>query len=192
MFFHNFFFNLCIQLFWFRLRDCGPPFEVVKRWKDVRGKVFPHSVFSLTLVLGLKIQRRRRQRERHKTIGLISKNNSSARALYVFVHFFAVLCKTTTRNDQIQGFVENVSTRRRIFHSPSQLERHSYQFSSRILRPRCTSWTNWNNRKVAEVTRSYFFKWRFRCRCRRRILRSLMTDSWRKYTHTRTHKNCLG
>ena len=44
----------------------------------------------------LKIRRRRRQRERHKTIGLISKNNSSARALYVFVHFFAVLCKTTT------------------------------------------------------------------------------------------------
>ena len=66
----------------------------------------------------LKIRRRRRQRERHKTIGLISKNNSSARALYVFVHFFAVLCKTTTWNDQIQGFVENVSTRRRIFHSP--------------------------------------------------------------------------
>ena len=67
----------------------------------------------------LKIRRRRRQRERHKTIGLISKYNSSARALYVFVHFFAVLCKTTTWNDQIQGFVENVSTRRRIFHSPS-------------------------------------------------------------------------
>ena len=45
----------------------------------------------------LKIRRRRRrQRERHKTIGLISKNNRSARALYVFVHFFAVLCKTTT------------------------------------------------------------------------------------------------
>ena len=44
----------------------------------------------------LKQRRRQRQRERHKTIGLISKNNRSARALYVFVHFFAVLCKTTT------------------------------------------------------------------------------------------------
>ena len=44
----------------------------------------------------LKQRQRRRQRERHKTIGLISKNNRSARALYVFVHFFAVLCKTTT------------------------------------------------------------------------------------------------
>ena len=28
-------------------------------------------------------RRRRRQRERHKTMGLISKNNSSARAFYV-------------------------------------------------------------------------------------------------------------
>ena len=31
----------------------------------------------------LKQRRRRRQRERHKTIGLISKNNSSARGFYV-------------------------------------------------------------------------------------------------------------
>ena len=31
----------------------------------------------------LKQRRRRRQRERHKTMGLISKNNSSARAFYV-------------------------------------------------------------------------------------------------------------
>ena len=34
--------------------------------------------------------------ERHKTVGVISKNNTYARALSVFVHFFAVLCKTTT------------------------------------------------------------------------------------------------
>ena len=59
----------------------------------------------------LKQRRRRRQRERHKTIGLMSKNNRSARASYVFVHFFAVPCNKTTRNDQIQSFVENVSTR---------------------------------------------------------------------------------
>ena len=38
------------------------------------------------------------------------------------------------------------------FNSPSLLERRSYQFSSRILRPHCTSSTNWNNRKVVEVT----------------------------------------
>ena len=51
-------------------------------------------------------------------IGLISK---SARASCIFVHFFAVLCKTTTSNDQIQGLKENVSTRRLIFFSLSEL-----------------------------------------------------------------------
>ena len=60
----------------------------------------------------------KKERERHKTIGLISK---SARASYMFVHFFAVLCKTTTSNDQIQGLKENVSTRRLIFFSLSEL-----------------------------------------------------------------------
>ena len=67
-----------------------------------------------------------------------------------------------------------MSTRRWIFHSPSLLERHSYQSSSRILRLHCTSWTNWNYREVVEVTRRYFFKWRFSCRCRRRCLSSLL------------------
>ena len=43
-----------------------------------------------------------------------SKNNRSASAFYILVHFFAVLCKTTTGNYQIRGFVENVNTRRRI------------------------------------------------------------------------------
>ena len=32
---------------------------------------------------------RRRQRERRKTMGLMSKNNRSARAFYILVHFFA-------------------------------------------------------------------------------------------------------
>ena len=47
---------------------------------------------------------------------LMSKNNRSARAFLILVHFFTVLCKTTTWNDQIQGFVENVNTRRWMFH----------------------------------------------------------------------------
>ena len=36
-------------------------------------------------------RRRRRQRRRYKTIGLVSKNNGSARAFYILVHFFAVI-----------------------------------------------------------------------------------------------------
>ena len=43
-----------------------------------------------------KQPRRRRQRERQKTIGFNDQNNDSARALDILVHFFAVLCKTTT------------------------------------------------------------------------------------------------
>ena len=92
--------------------------SLMKRLVSIKANFFHWSV-SESKIRDLKIRRRRRQRERHKTIGLISKNNSSARALYGFVHFFAVLCKTTTWTDQIQGFVENASTRRRIFHSPS-------------------------------------------------------------------------
>ena len=34
-------------------------------------------------------------------------HNVSAGVLYILVLFFAVLCKTTPRNDQFQGFIEN-------------------------------------------------------------------------------------
>ena len=64
----------------------------------------------------LKQRRWRRQRQRRETIDLMSKNNRSARAFYILVHFFAVLCKTTTWNNQILGFLENMSTRRWVFH----------------------------------------------------------------------------
>ena len=39
-------------------------------------------------------RRRRQQRRRYKTIGLVGKNNGSARsarAFYILVHFFAVI-----------------------------------------------------------------------------------------------------
>ena len=71
--------------------------------------------------------------------------------------------------------MENVRTLRWIFRSPFLLERRTYQFSSRVLRPHST--TNRNNRdwsSTVTVTRSYIFKWRFRCRCRRRCISSLM------------------
>ena len=44
-------------------------------------------------------RRRRRQRERHKFAYLVGKNNRfarHARAFFIFVHFFAVVSKTTT------------------------------------------------------------------------------------------------
>ena len=47
-----------------------------------------------------KQPRRRPQRECQKTLGFNEQNNDSARALDILVHFFAVLCKATTWNDQ--------------------------------------------------------------------------------------------
>ena len=61
----------------------------------------------------LKQRQRRRQRERHKFAYLVGKNNNfarPARAFFIFVHFFAVVSKTTTWNDQIWSFMKNVST----------------------------------------------------------------------------------
>ena len=62
----------------------------------------------------LKQRQRRRQRERHKFAYLGGKNNSfarPARAFFTFVHFFAVVSKTTTWNSQIWGFMDNVITK---------------------------------------------------------------------------------
>ena len=50
-----------------------------------------------------------------------------------------------------------------------------------IVRPHCTSWANWNNRKVVQETRTYSFKRRFRWRCRCGFLKSLIL-SWRRRT----------
>ena len=61
----------------------------------------------------LKQQQRRRQRERHKFAYLVAKKNSFARpagAFLTFVHFVAVVSKTTTRNSQVFGFMKNVSS----------------------------------------------------------------------------------
>ena len=47
----------------------------------------------------LKQRQRRRQRKRHKCAYLVGKNSSfarPARAFFTFVHFFAVVSKTTT------------------------------------------------------------------------------------------------
>ena len=80
-----------------------------------------------------------------------------------------------------------------MFHSLSQLERRSHLLCYWIVRPHCTSWTNWNNREVVQVTRSYIFKRRFRCRCRCGFLKSLIDSqgrSWRRvgYNHLISNK----
>ena len=46
-----------------------------------------------------ELKQQGRQRQPRKTIGLMSKNNCSARAFYILVHFFAVLCKTASERE---------------------------------------------------------------------------------------------
>ena len=53
--------------------------------------------------------RRRWRQERHQRKSLISRTMASARAFWILVHFFAVLCKTITWNDQVLCILENAS-----------------------------------------------------------------------------------
>ena len=58
----------------------------------------PHNVGNYVVNRELTQERRRRLRERHNTMGLMSKNKSSARparAFCMLVHFVAVLVLTT-------------------------------------------------------------------------------------------------
>ena len=114
----------------------------------------------------------------------IKKNNEQTQSLCTCVictlyMSLPISAKQQREMTNFKVFLENASTRRWIFHSPSLLESRSDQSSSWILRLHCTSWTNWNNREVVEVTRSYIFKRRFRCRCRRRCFNSPFTGSLR-------------
>ena len=70
-------------------------------------KIYPQVLTSLItpqiglfhVVRELKQRQRRRQRERHEFAYLVAKNNSfarPARAFFTFVHFVAVVSKTTT------------------------------------------------------------------------------------------------
>ena len=57
------------------------------------------SGLELAEIRELKQRQRRRQRERHEFAYLVGKNNSfarPARAFFTFVHFVAVVSKTTT------------------------------------------------------------------------------------------------
>ena len=127
----------------------GKGIQVEKRMKNL--PLCTHVFSRIFTSRELKRRRRRRQRQRRKTTGLMSKNNRSARAFYILVHFFAVLCKTRKWNDHIKGFVENVNARRWISHFLSSLVRPSYQFGSWIVHHFCKSWASWNDREVAQM-----------------------------------------
>ena len=115
------------------------------------------------IVMEFKKLLRRRPRERHKTIVFLRKT----KALYVRYKFwyisppcsskqqremtkFKVLWKTWVHDGKFVILCLNLDA------VPG------YHFCYWIVRPHCTSWTNWNNREVAEVTRTYIFNRRFR------------------------------
>ena len=68
-----------------------------------------------------------------------SQKQSMCTCVYGSVRFFAITSKKQREMTKFKGFLENVTTQRRI-------ERRFHKvFCSRILRPQCTSRTNWSN-----------------------------------------------
>ena len=63
----------------------------------------------------------------------MSENNGSVHVFSILIHFFAIPCKTTTSNEQIKDFAENVKTRQVIFISLFDVEKHPYEVSSRAI-----------------------------------------------------------
>ena len=64
------------------------------------------------------------------------QNNGCARAFWFFVHFLAVLCKTTTWNDQVLGILENVNDGALFFVFCFGIERWYHNIKlEQVLRP---------------------------------------------------------
>ena len=80
---------------------------------------------SLAIYRDFTQTRRRRQKKTWVNKRLNEQNKGFARAWQIVIHIFAVLGKTTTWNDQIQGVVENVNTWR-FFFSFSVLTRRPF------------------------------------------------------------------
>ena len=75
--------------------------DTLSSWGVINLPIMSHTSGPLLLIniRELKQRQRRRQRERHKFAYLVDKNNSfarPARAFFTFVHFVAVVSKTTT------------------------------------------------------------------------------------------------
>ena len=96
-----------------------------------------------------------------------------SRAFQISVHFFVVLSKTTTWENQILSFAENLRIRWRIFHFSLNFNAAPTNFFPKIARPLCTRWTSCNN------CRFCISIWRFRYCHRRPCLNSLLKSSQR-------------
>ena len=102
-----------------------------------------------------------------------SKNNRAARAARTLIQFFDVVCQMTW-NFQIKGFNDNVNTQQQIFHSLYFLQRRFYQSISRVLGQKQGMRGRSKINQIVSISQMFIFKWRFRCRCRRCCLSSLL------------------
>ena len=126
----------------------------------------------------LKQPRQRRQQESHKFAYLTMKNNSFARfarAFFIIWHFVDVLVLSTTWNDLFCSCVDDVSIWWQKFNFVFLSLKGWFQFNSKIVGTHFASVMTLNNLEIIVETRSYIFRWRFRC-CRLRVcLRSLLS-----------------
>ena len=122
----------------------------------------------------LKQRSRRRQRERQKPSRFRLANNNFARASRFFVHFFAFTARLRYESAKLLVLWRTwTKTNDFIFLEPwySLLE-----FNSRIVCQQLTNWTRWNKRDKVWCSANSLFKWRFRNRCRRCCLSSLLME----------------
>ena len=100
-----------------------------------------------------------------------------ARAFSIFVHFAAVLALSTTWNDQLYSWEDNVSPWRHIFDFFCQSPNPWYQFKSWILRVCFPGIITWNDRGMIVETLIYILRLRSRFRQRHTCLHFSMNLS---------------
>ena len=125
------------------------------------------------------MQRRRRwrQQERKKNRLRLAKHQLCT-CIRLFCTFLSRRCKTTTWNCLISRFVENVNTRQRLPFSFSELWYSPLKLISRKIHQHLTNWTRWNKRDKVWSSEYSLFKWRFRSRRRRCLLKLPNTVHW--------------
>ena len=129
----------------------------------------------VTIIRGLKQQRRRRQQERQKTNRFGLARQQLCTCITIFEHFCSRRCTTTTWKCLISPFVVDVNTRRLSFSFPfPELWYSLFEFSSRKICQHLTNWTSWNKRDKVWSGANLLFKWRFRSRHRCCCLSSLL------------------
>ena len=139
----------------------------------------------------LKQRRRRRQRERQKKKSnwfRLTKQRLCT-CITLFCTFLSRRCTTTTWKCLISRFVEDGgNTRQRVSFSFPELWYSLLEFSSRKSCQHLRNWTRWNKRETVWSRATLLFKWRFRSRCRRCCLSSLLLCYASAITE---QKNCL-